>query len=326
MSTLHRPRIGYAVALVCVGLLAAASGCREVSDPCPAATIVVTPDPLRLPASTIGQFTATGRDYKGNTVPTSVTWSVVGGGGSIDAESGLFTAGPGTGTFTGTVQATDGTLTGLATVIVTAAVPPATLGNVEDFAVLAGTTVTNTGANTTIVGDVGVSPGAAISGMPVGQPTGGSIHAGDATAAQAQTALTSLYNNLAGRSCGTNLTSEDLGGMTLAPGVYCFNTSAALTGTLTLNGQGNPNAVFIIEVGSTLTTASNAVVDLIGGAQAANVYWQIGSSATLGTGTAFQGNIVALQSITVNAGSSLTGRVLARNGAVTIDSSTLALP
>lgn len=326
MSTLHRPRIGYAVALLCVGLLAATPGCREVSDPCPAATIVVTPDPLRLPANTIGQFTATGRDYTGNTVSTPATWSVVGGGGSIDSESGLFTAGPITGTFTGTVRATDGTLSGLATVIVTAPVPPATLGSVETFAVLAGSTVTNTGATTTIEGNVGVSPGTAINGMPSGQPTGGSVHAGDATAVLAQTALTTLYNNLAGRACGTNLSSEDLGGMTLAPGVYCFNTSAALTGTLTLNGQGNPDAIFVIQVASTLTTASNAVISLIGGAQAANVYWQIGSSATLGTGTTFQGNLVALQSITLNAGTSLTGRALARNGAVTIDSSDLSLP
>lgn len=326
MSTFHRRRIGYTVALFCVGLLAATSGCREVSDPCPAATLVVTPDPLRLPANTTGQFTATGRDYKGNAVSASATWSMVGGGGSIDSESGLFTAGASTGTYTGTVRATDGTLADLATVIVTAAVPPATLGSLGTFAVLAGTTVTNTGANTIIEGDVGVSPGDAITGMPAGQPTGGSVHAGDGAAALAQTALISVYNDLAGRSCGTDLSSEDLGGMTLTPGVYCFDTSAALTGTLTLNGQGNTDAIFVIGIGSTLTTASNAVVDLIGGTQAANVYWQIGSSATLGTGTAFQGNLVALQSITVNAGSSLTGRALARNGAVTIDSSALSLP
>ncbi|MFN2370687.1 MAG: ice-binding family protein, partial [Candidatus Krumholzibacteriia bacterium] len=221
---------------------------------------------------------------------------------------------------------TDGTLSGLATVIVTAPVLPATLGSVETFAVLAGSTVTNTGATTTIEGNVGVSPGTAIDGMPNGQPTEGSIHAGDTTAVLAQTDLTTLYNDLAGRACGTNLSSEDLGGMTLAPGVYCFNTSAALTGTLTLNGQGNPDAVFVIQVASTLTTASHAVITLSGGAQAANVHWQIGSSATLGTGTAFQGNLVALQSITLNAGSSLIGRALARNGAVTIDSSALSLP
>jgi type VI secretion system secreted protein VgrG len=186
--------------------------------------------------------------------------------------------------------------------------------------------VTNTGATTTIQGDVGVSPGAAITGIPAGQPTGGSIHAGDPTAATAQTDLTTAYNDLAGRACGTNLTSQDLGGMTLAAGVYCFNSSAGLTGTLTLDGQGDANAVFVIQIGSTLTTASSAAVNLIGSAQAANVYWQIGSSATLGTGTAFKGNMVALQSITLNNGATLSGRALARNGAVTLDSNAITLP
>jgi hypothetical protein len=326
MSVLQRRPTRFAILVLSVGLLAATWGCREVSDPCPAATLTVAPDPLRLPAGTVGLFTAIARDYKENTVPATPTWSVIGSGGTIDSETGLFTAGLATGTFTGTVQAADGALSDVATVIVTAAVPPGTLATLETFAVIAGTTVTVTGANTTIVGDVGVSPGAAITGMPVGQPTGGSIHAGDGVAAGAQSNLTSLYNNLAGRTCGTDLTGEDLGDMTLTPGVYCFDTSAGLTGTLTLNGQGNPAAVFVIRIGSTLTTATNAVVNLTGEAQAANVFWQVGSSATLGTGTAFQGNIVALTSITINAGSSLVGRALVRNGAVTIDSSTLALP
>jgi type VI secretion system secreted protein VgrG len=192
--------------------------------------------------------------------------------------------------------------------------------------VVAGSTVTNTGATTTIVGDVGVSPGTAITGIPAGQPTGGAIHAGDAAAATAQTNLTTAYNDLAGRACGTNLTSLDLGGLTLPPGVYCFNSSAQLTGTLTLDGQGTANAVFVFQIGSTLTTASSAAVTLIGGAQANNVYWQVGSSATLGTGTAFRGNIVALASITLNSGTSLTGRALARNAAVTLNTNAVALP
>ena len=114
--------------------------------------------------------------------------------------------------------------------------------------------------------------------------------------------------------------------MTLAPGVYCFNSSAGLTGTVTLNGQGNANAVFVIQIGSTLTTASTSAVNLIGEAQASNVYWQVGSSATLGTGTAFKGNIVALQSITLNTGASLVGRALARHGAVTLDTNAVTLP
>jgi type VI secretion system secreted protein VgrG len=145
-------------------------------------------------------------------------------------------------------------------------------------------------------------------------------------AAAAQTALTTVYNDLAGRACGTNLTSLDLGGMTLAPGVYCFNSSAALTGSVTLDAQGNANAVFVFQIGSTLTTASNAAVVLSGGALAQNVYWQVGSSATLGTGTNFRGNLVALQSITLNSGATLTGRALARNAAVTLDANAVALP
>jgi hypothetical protein len=265
------------------------------------------------------------KDAGNNPVSISPAWSVVAGGGVIDG-SGVFTAGAVAGTFTNTIQATDGAVSGFATVDVSALSTPATLGSANTFAMLAGSTGTNTGATTTIEGDVGVSPGTAITGIPAGQPTGGAIHAGDAVAATAQSDLTVAYNDLAGRPCGTNLTSQDLGGMTLAPGVYCFITSAQLTGTFTFNGQGNPNAVFVIQIGSTLTTASNAAVDLIGGARAQNVFWQIGSSATLGTGTAFMGNIVALQSINLNTGASLKGRALARNGAVTLDTNAVTVP
>jgi type VI secretion system secreted protein VgrG len=241
----------------------------------------------------------------------------------------LFTAVDGTGTFPDAVQAASGGLTAKATVIVVGSgggPSPGSLNSAGTFSILAGSTVTNTGATTTITGDVGVSPGSAITGIPAGQPTLGSTHAGDATAATAQTDLTAAYNNLAGLACDANLTSLDLGGRTLPPGVYCFNTSAQLTGTVTLDGQGNAAAVFVIQIGSTLTTASNAAVTLIGSAQAANVYWQVGSSATLGTDTAFKGNIVALQSITLNTGASLSGRALARNGAVTLAANAVTLP
>jgi type VI secretion system secreted protein VgrG len=192
------------------------------------------------------------------------------------------------------------------------------LGSAAMFAVLAGSTVTNTGA-TTILGSVGVSPGTGITGLPVGQPTGGTVHDNDPVAAQAQSDLTDAYNALAGMACGTDLTGQDLGGQTLGPGVYCFNTSAPLTGTLTLDGGGNANAVFVFQIGSTLTTATSAAVSLIGGAQNTNVYWQVGSSATLGTGSTFKGNIVALASITLTTGVALNGRALARTGAVTMD-------
>ncbi len=187
------------------------------------------------------------------------------------------------------------------------------------FAVLGGSTVTNTATPTIVTGNLGVSPGTAVTGFPPGTVTGGTIHAGDAVAAQAQSDLTTEYNSLASAACSTDLTGQDLGGKTLVPGVYCFSTSAQLTGTLTLDGQGNSAAVFIFKIGSTLTTASASSVLLINGASSCGVFWQIGSSATLGTGTALAGSIVALTSITLNTGASVSGRVLARNGAVTLD-------
>lgn len=202
--------------------------------------------------------------------------------------------------------------------------PP--LGGAAAFEILGGSTVTNTGATTTIVGSVGVSPGTAITGLPSGQPTGGTVHAGDAVAATAQTDLTTAYNNLAARPCNVTMDGVDLGGRTLSGGVYCFSTSAQLTGTLTLDGQGNSNAVFVFKIGSTLTTASGAAVVMTGGAQARNVFWQVGSSATLGTNTAFQGNVIALASITLNGGTSINGRALARGGAVTLDTNAATLP
>jgi hypothetical protein len=197
------------------------------------------------------------------------------------------------------------------------------LGTAASFAVLGGSTVTNTGP-TIVTGNLGVSPGIAITGFPPGIVVGGTIHAGDAVGLQAQTDVTTAYNDLAGQLCNTNLTGQDLGGLTLTPGVYCFSSSAQLTGILTLDGQGDPNAVFVFQIGSTLTTASASSVLLINGASACNVFWQVGSSATLGTGTAFGGNMLALASITLNTSASLFGRALARNGAVTMDSNTIS--
>jgi hypothetical protein len=188
----------------------------------------------------------------------------------------------------------------------------------SSFAVLGGSTVTNTNTPTIVTGNLGVSPGSAVTGFPPGIVTG-TVHAADAVAAQAQTDLTTLYNRLAGASCNTDLTGQNLGGLTLTPGVYCFASSAQLTGTLTLDGQGNSNAIFIFQIGSTLTTASASSVLLINSASSCGVFWQAGSSATLGTGTALAGSIVGLTSITLNTGASVTGRALARNGAVTLD-------
>jgi hypothetical protein len=192
------------------------------------------------------------------------------------------------------------------------------LGNAAPFAVLAGSTVTNTGP-TVITGNLGVSPGAAITGFPPGLVIG-TIHSADAVAAQAQSSLTTAYNFAASEPPNAILTGQDLGGLTLTPGVYFFADSAQLTGTLTLNALGNPNAVFIFQIGSTLTTASNSSVVFTNGGRGYNTFWQVGSSATLGTATSFTGNILALTSITLNTGANINcGRALARNGAVTLD-------
>jgi len=197
------------------------------------------------------------------------------------------------------------------------------LGTAGSFGVLAGSAVTNTGS-TVINGNVGVSPGSTITGFFPPGIVNGTIHAADAVALQAQIDDTNAYNVLAGRPITTNLTGQDLGGKTLVAGVYGFNTSAQLTGTLTLNGQGNPNSVFIINVGSTLTTASGSSISLINGAQGGNVFFRVGSSATLGTSTSFTGDILALTSITLNTSAKIIcGDALAQNGAVTLDTNTI---
>ena len=204
-----------------------------------------------------------------------------------------------------------------------AATAPVALHTAQSFAVLAGSTVTNTGSST-IGGDLGLSPGTSVTGFPPGSVTNGTIHIADGVAGQAQADALTAYNDLAGRPCDFNLTGQDLGGLTLISGVYCFSSSAQLTGTLTLNAQGNPDAVFIFQIGSTLTTASNSKVQVINGGQSCNVYWQVGSSATIGTTTTFVGNILALTSIALQTGASVAGRALARNGAVTLDTNHVA--
>ena len=206
---------------------------------------------------------------------------------------------------------------------VRAAQAPVDLGAAAPFSVLAGTTVTNTGLS--VIGmNLGVSPGTAVTGFgPGAGVVQGTVHAGDAVAAQAQAALTTAYNDAATRTPSTTV-AGDLGGQTLTPGVYNSTSSLGLTGTLTLDGQSDPNAVFIIQMGSTLTTASASMVNLINGAQACNVFWQVGSSATLGTGSTLRGNVLALTSITVTSGVRIIGRALARNGGVTLDTNDIA--
>jgi len=197
------------------------------------------------------------------------------------------------------------------------------LGMAGRYAVLGASAVTNTGG-TAIRGDLGVSsPGISPTGLPPGTVTG-TVHSGDASSAQAQGRVAPAYNFLEAKTCSTPLTGEDLGGRTLTQGVYCFTSSAQLTGTLSLHGTGS--SVFIFKIASALNTASRSSVVMTGGSRARNVYWQVGSSASLGSGTAFQGNILALTSISMGTGASLSGRALARNGAVTMDGNAISMP
>jgi Ice-binding-like len=195
------------------------------------------------------------------------------------------------------------------------------LGTADSFAVLAGSTVTNTGPSV-ISGDVGVSPAAALTGFPPATVTAGTIHGADAVASQAQHDLVIAYNDAAARS-STAAISADLAGSTLTPGVYTSASSLGLSGALTLDAHGDPGAVFVFQAGSMLTVGSASRVVLVGGAQACNVFWQVGSSATIGSSSAFAGNVLALTSITLTTGATLSGRALARNGAVSLDTNTI---
>ena len=218
----------------------------------------------------------------------------------------------------------------LSLVAFSALTPPVAAGilqSAENFTVLGGSTVTNTGP-TSITGNVGVSPGSAITGT-VSITLTGTYHAGDAVALQAQTDVTKAYNGLKAMSSNQNLTGQDLGGLTLNSGVYKFDSEAQLTGALTLDAQGNNNAYWVFQIGSTLTTASASSVNMINagsnGGTDNGLFWQVGSSATLGTTTAFEGNILALASITLNTGATIdNGRALAETGAVTMDTNTLS--
>lgn len=193
------------------------------------------------------------------------------------------------------------------------------LGSAASFSVLGGSTVTNTGP-TTMFGGLGLSPGSSVTGAP---HVLGATHVDDAVAIGAKSDLTTAYNDAASRpsngSAGT-----DLAGQTFLPGVRNASSSLLLSsGSVTLNAQGDPNAVFIFQIGSTLITGSNTTVSLINGAQACNVFWQVGSSATLGTGTRFVGTVMASATITANTAATIHGRLLASTGAVNLDTNTI---
>ena len=305
---------GLAFVVTLATVVFAACDIHTPSAPGSVFSITVTPN-VTLAINATQQFIAVGKDAEGRVVDIVPVWSVVAGGGAID-NAGMFTAGLVVGTFANTVKATDRGVSGFASVIVTN-VPNNILGSANTYGILAGSTVTCAGAPGQINADVGVWPGSTTTGFPPCTITG-ATHLGDAVAQTAQGDLTTAYNQLAGLACGTVVTPADLGGRTLAPGVYCAATSMGVTGTVTLDGQGDPNAVFVFQIGSTLTTGTISNVALIGGAQAKNVWWQVGSSATLGTGTTFRGNIVALTSITLVDNATMLGRALARNGAVSL--------
>jgi hypothetical protein len=201
---------------------------------------------------------------------------------------------------------------------------PITLGAASSFGVLAGSTITNTVTPTSVTGDIGVAPGSAITGFPPGTFTGTS-HSNDAAAIAAQVAVTSAFT--AGNALpGGIVIPADIGGMTLFPGIYKNATSVNITGTVILDGQGNPNASWIFQIGSTFGPQNSSVVSLINGANAANVFWLVGSSATLGTSAIFNGNILAQASITANTLANITGRLLAQTGAVTLDNNQIIVP
>jgi len=199
------------------------------------------------------------------------------------------------------------------------------LGSTSTFAILAASTVTNTGASV-VNGDIGVSPGTTVTGFPPGV-LNATFYLGDPIAAQAQLDLTSAYNDAAGRTAGAVAVAGNLGGLTLNPGLYKSTTSLEISaGDLTLDAQGDPNGVFLFEMASTLITTTGRQVILAGGTQATNVYWQVGSSATLGTSSVFKGNILALASITAANGADVEGRLLARTGGVSLGANVVTIP
>ena len=289
-------------------------------------SIAVTPANPSIAIGLTVQFTATGTYTDGTSqdITTSVNWtSGTTGVATIINASGLATA---VAVGTSVITATSGGISGTALAATALASNPALvdLGSAGAFAVLAGSTVNNTGG-TFVTGDVGVSPGTAMGLLPA--QVSGTIHVADPAAVQAKLDLTAAFNDAAGRSVNAITVSGNIGGQTLAPGLYkSASTLEISSGNLTLDAQGDANAVWIFQIGTTLTTTSDRQVILARGAQAGNIFWQVGTSATLGTGTVFKGNILAQASITVNTNATLDGRALAQDAAVTLDTNTITKP
>ena len=286
------------------------------------ATITVTPNPVFMPTNSTQQFVAIGKDAQGNVFVITPVWSVVNGGGTINSSSGLFTSGAVAGSFPGTIQATSGGISGFASVDVAAgAPPPSPLGLAAPFGVLAGTGITCaiSGAINGSASNIGSFPTLTVSGFPPCTFTG-SIPL-PAVVSAAKTDLNTAFVIMQTQACNTVLTGLDLGfydgstpAKSLPPGTYCFATSAGLTGTMKLTGSATAKWTF--QIGSTLTSEVGSNVLLAGGAIPDNVYWVVGTSATFKTSSAFQGNVLARSSISLQNGSSLQGRALALDGAV----------
>ena len=301
----------------------------------PALSVDVTADPTTgtAPLTTVATATVTG-----GVAPYIYLWTSAPGGviaKPLQSSTNILFAISGTNTVTCRVTDSAGqskTASVTVSVSVSAGQTPVVLGSASTFAVLAGSTVTNVASvGTTVTGDIGVSPGTAVTGFPPGIVTGTIFNATPGPAATAQVDLTAAYLDAQGRSVGSQTLPGNLGGLTLAPGLYTNATSVLISGsgpgnTVTLDAQGDANAVFIFQIGSTLTTGPGAQVILSGGAKASNVFWQVGSSATLDTTTIFKGTILAQASITMNAGATLEGRALTQTGAVSLSSNTITIP
>jgi hypothetical protein len=277
------------------------------------ASILVSPNPTSVPYAGTRQFTATATDASGNPVAISPVWSVAGGGGSITA-GGLFTAFTNTGVFI--VRATSNGVFGISSVQVNP--PLVDMEGIETFAAFGNTTVT-CGDLTTIAGDVGVAPGTSITGFPPCTLTGVQ-HPNDAYAVFSRTRLVNAFTQLQALSCDFPF-AGDLGGQTLPPGVHCNGASIAITGEVSLDADGDPNAVFVLQAGTTLLPAAGAVVTLLNGAQAKNVYWVVGSSATIAANSFMKGNVFVHTTVTTGVGVTIVGRLLAVNAAVTLGTS-----
>ena len=308
------------VSVVLAGAIVAACDVHGITAPGTLTSMTVSPNPDTLIVGAKQQFIAVGKDLNGNIVGIvpAPTWSVVNPtAGTIIGTTGLFTAGTVAGTYTNTVQATSGGTTGFATVVVVAA-PVSPLGTAANFGIISGAAIRC--GTPSIPGSVsGLSSPANLgsgNNTYVGFPpcTLDGIIPSAGTIATAETDLTTAYLAAQAMTGCTVLTGTDLGTLNLPPGTYCFATSAQLTGNLTLTGSATAKWTF--QIGSTLTTAVGSTVTLAGGAIPDNVYWAVGSAATLGTNSDFSGNIMSLAAITLNAGATLHGRALAQTAGV----------